>query len=158
MSMRASSRPGSKDSALSIKGLPLSKPRSEFLNLKVSVLKNLLGYRKFAYEQTLNMLIRAWDFDNSKWRYNISVQLLGELQDDKSLRQYRDTLDQIERTERLLRLLWREIYEPQQKPTLHHSQDKAKYIQFIDEYHSKDLRSGAIRDSARTTIRTLLGA
>lgn len=139
-----------------IKGLPLSKPRSEFLNMRVEVLQELLGYRKFAYEQTLNMVVRSWDFGMSRWKYNISVHLLGELQDDKSLRQYRDTLDQIERTERLLRLLWRELREPQQ--TSDAVQDNAKYIEFIDEYHTKDMRSGAIRDSARTTIRTLLGA
>ncbi|MBP0005417.1 MAG: hypothetical protein J7642_17160 [Cyanobacteria bacterium SBC] len=38
--------------------LGLSKPRSEFLNIDIQTLKILLGYKPFAYEQTLNMVVR----------------------------------------------------------------------------------------------------
>src|SRR5690242_10989634 len=39
------------------------KPRSEFVNIRVRVLRKLLvSNRRFAYEQTLNMLIHWWEF------------------------------------------------------------------------------------------------
>lgn len=126
----------------SILELPLNKPRSEFLNINVPTLKSLLEYRKFAYEQTLNMLIRSWD--DGKWKYKIHPHVLGTLKDDSSLRQYRDCLDQIERTERMLKLLWREIHEPSE------SQD-------FDVYDRLDRRSTSIRESARVILRNLLG-
>ena len=96
--------------------LRLNKLRSEFLNIKVETLKVLLDYRKFAYEQTLNMLIHSWNFKNKAWKYEIAKKDLGVLKDDSSFRQYRECLDQIERTERMLKLLWREIYGPLLQP------------------------------------------
>ncbi|MGK7924681.1 MAG: hypothetical protein AB4290_05400 [Spirulina sp.] len=151
-----------------IQSLPLLKPRSEFLNIRISVLRKLLSYRKFAYEQTLNMLVRSWDFQQHNWIYDINIHLLGQLQDDKELRKYRDTLDQIERTERLLKLLWREVHEPQKPKREDYSSDakyqeeiekyNAKYKEFVDNYHMLDQQSTNIRDSARITIRSLLGA
>lgn len=138
-----------------INNLPLARPRSEFLNIKLPVLKELLKFRKFAYEQTINLLIHSWDFENNKWKYNIGVSSLGELHDDKNLRSYRGALDQIERTERLIKLLWREIFEP--KPTGNKLDDDTQYRKFLDEYHSLDQGSSSIRDSARITVRTLLG-
>ena len=129
-----------------ILSLPLNKPRSEFLNIRVRTLEELLNFRKFAYEQTLNMLIRSWDLSAENWRYQIHSFQLGTLQDEIGFRRYRDCLDQIERTERMLKLLWREIYEP-----LYTSGD------FINQYHRLDQRSTSIRENARITIRTLLG-
>lgn len=124
----------------------LNKLRSEFLNIKIETLKVLLGERKFAYEQTLNMLIRSWSFDNKTWKYKVTKLDLGILKDDSKSRQYRDCLDQIERTERMLKLLWRETYEPQYP----NQQD------FIDQYDRLDRRSTSIRESARIIIRNLL--
>jgi hypothetical protein len=129
--------------ARQIRKLPLHKPRSEFLNIRVETLKELLDFRKFAYEQTLNMIIRSWDFEEKDWKYGIKTVRLGTLKDDSKLRQYRDCLDQIERTERMLRLLWREICDPQQ--------------QFIDEYDRLDRLSTSIRENSRIIIRNLLG-
>lgn len=127
--------------------LRLNKLRSEFLNIKIETLKALLDYRKFAYEQTLNMLIRSWDFDKKNWKYKITKLDLGVLKDDSRFRQYRDCLDQIERTERMLKLLWREINDPtlQQSPQ-----------EFIDRYDRLDRRSTSIRENARIIIRNLL--
>ena len=139
-----------------IQSLPLLKPRSEFLNFNISILKELLCYRKFAYEQTLNSLIRSWNCEENKWRYNINIQFLGELEDDKTFRQYRDTLDQIERTERMLKLLWREINEP--KETGNIDDDEFNYKSFSAEYDLLDKKSTGMRESARTTIKALLGA
>jgi hypothetical protein len=139
--------------AQEIRKLPLHKPRSEFLNIKVKTLKELLRYRKFAYEQTLNMLIRSFDFDSSKgngyrWKYSLHVTELGMLKDDSTFRQYRDCLDQIERTERMLKLLWREFNDPK-------SQDPPQ--EFLYLYDRLDRRSTSIRENARIIIGNLLG-
>ena len=142
------------DISVALKRKSVYKPRSEFLNISLKALDELLKFRKFAYEQTLNMLIRSWDFDKRDWQYWIGVQKLGRLQDDQSFRQYRECLDQIERTERLLKLLWRDIYQPAE--TLPDYEEK--FRKFSDEYDNKDGTSTNIRESARRTIKTLLGA
>jgi hypothetical protein len=127
---------------------PLNKPRSEFLNIRIRVLENLLDHRKFAYEQTLNLLIRSWDFEQADWKYDIKIARLGVLHDDRSFRKYRACLDQIERTERMLKLLWREIYEPSKE---------SQYQEFIDQYHRLDQISTSMRENARIAIRVLHG-
>lgn len=95
------------------------KPRSEFLNVRAGVLKELLlGNRKFAYEQTLNMLIRSWDFARAAerkaavagpWKHEVAAYPLGVLKDDPDSRDIPGAIDQIERTERLLKMTWREF-------------------------------------------------
>jgi hypothetical protein len=125
----------------------LNRFRSEFLNIRVGTLNSLLKVRKFAYEQTLNMLIRSWDHAKKDWKYKITKMDLGIVSDDSSFRKYQDCLDQIERTERMLKLLWREIYETRYP----NQQD------FIDEYDQLDRRSTSIRENARIIIRNILG-
>jgi hypothetical protein len=127
--------------------LPLNRPRSEFINIKVSTLTELLEHRKFAYEQTLNILIHSWDFKGRDWRFRIHPFQLGNLKDDSSFRQYRDCLDQIERTERMLKLLWREINEPA---------DDSAYQEFLNHYDRLDRTSTSIRQNGRVIIRNLL--
>ncbi len=134
-----------------IQKISIQKPRSEFLNIKVGVMWELLKKRKFAYEQTLNMIIRSWDFKLSKPKYDIRPVSLGKIGDDKSYRKYRECLDQIERTERMLRLLWREIKEPK-------LDEFESFLKFIDKYDFLDQRSTAIRETARITIRSLLNS
>ena len=133
--------------------LPLNHPRSEFLNIKVDVLHSLLSYRKFAYEQTVNMLIHSWDFQKKNWKYEIHIHHMGEFSDDGSFRQYRECVNQIERIERMLKLLWREVKDPSLKKTYQSSE----YQAFIDRYHILDQESTAIRESSRIIIRNLLG-
>lgn len=119
----------------------ISKPRSEFLNVECGVLSELLfRYRKFAYEQTLNLLIRAWDGTDQRWRYAVRRADLGVIQDAGETRRFRDCLDQIERTERMLRLIWRETHEPD----------------FVDRYAVLDRFSTSIREAAVITLRNLL--
>ncbi|ELR97875.1 hypothetical protein [Gloeocapsa sp. PCC 73106] len=125
----------------------VKKPRSEFLNIKQKVLRELLEYRPFAYEQTLNILIRSWDFNSDQWKYKLAKFTLGTIQDDNSFRQYRDCIDQIERTERMLRVIWKQINEPQ---------DLEDYQKFVDNYEKLDVRSTAIRESATIVLRALL--
>lgn len=142
----------------SIRSLPLNRPRSEFLNIKTSVLRELIiKNRNFAYEQTLNFLIKCWNYDEAKWRYNISQSFLGTLSDNRSFRNYRGCIDQIERIERMLSLLWREIKEPKKKDTVGNKEFEQQYTVFSNEYDNLYTRSKGIMDTARTTLRALLG-
>jgi len=142
----------------SIRSLPLNRPRSEFLNIKTSVLRDLLiNNRNFAYEQTLNFLIKSWNYDETKWKYNISISLLGTLSDNKSFRNYRASIDQIERIERMLSLLWREIRAPKKIDTVSDKAFEEKYTVFSNEYDKLYTRSKGIMDTSRITLRALLG-
>ncbi len=131
--------------------LPLERPRSEFLNLKISSLKKLLYYRKFAYEQTLNMLIRSWNFKTKEWECNVQPHDLGEIRDDSSKRKYLSCMDQIERTERMLKVIWKEINGPK-----NHAYSKS-YRKFIHDYNILERLSTSMRETAGITIRGLLG-
>jgi len=142
-----------------IKSLPLHRPRSEFLNIKTSVLRDLLiNNRNFAYEQTLNFLIKCWNYDESKWKYSMSIASLGSLSDDKSFRDYRICIDQIERIERVLSLLWREIREPKIKKSENDKKFEEQYAVFSNEYDNLRTKSKGIMETARTTLKALLGA
>ncbi len=142
----------------SIRSLPLHRPRSEFLNIKTSVLRDLLiNNRNFAYEQTLNFLIKCWNFDEAKWRFKMATYPLGSLSDNKSYRDYRACIDQIERIERMLSLLWREIREPRTKNVVSDKKFEEQYTAFSNEYDHLFDKSNSIIDTARTTIRALMG-
>ena len=141
-----------------IRSLPLHRPRSEFLNLKTSVLRDLLiNNRNFAYEQTLNFLIKSWNYDRKKWRYNISTFPLGRLSDNKSFRDYRICVDQIERIERILSLLWREIKEPKKNKSVSNKKFEEQYAMFSNKYDNLRSKSKGIMETARTTLKALLG-
>ena len=141
-----------------IRSLPLNRARSEFLNIKTSVLRDLLiNNRNFAYEQTLNFLIKSWNYDEAKWKYNISVSPLGSLSDNKSIRDYRSCIDQIERIERMLSLLWREIKEPKKEKGISDKEFEEQYAVFSNEYDHLRTISKGIMGTARTTLRANLG-
>jgi hypothetical protein len=142
----------------SIRSLPLNRPRSEFLNIKTSVLRDLIiNNRNFAYEQTLNFLIKSWNYDEMTWKYNISTTRLGTLSDNKSFRNYRSSIDQIERIERMLALLWREIKAPKKTDKVTDKQFEEQYTVFSNEYDKLSTKSNGIMDTSRTTLRALLG-
>ena len=94
------------------------------------------------------MLLSSWDISNARWKYKIGSEALGSLKDDSSQRHYVGCLDQIERTERMLKQRWREINQPQKNDDYH---------QFIAKYHSLDRLSYSSRESAGITIQALLG-
>lgn len=142
-----------------IRSLSLHRPRSEFLNINTSVLRDLIiNNRNFAYEQTLNFLIRSWNHDNEKWKYNISTFHLGILSDDKSFRDYSECINQVERIERMLSLLWREIKEPQKKDEASDKMFEEQYTVFTNEYDNLHDNSKGIMETARITLRAVLGA
>ncbi len=142
-----------------IRSLRISKSRSEFQNIRLSTLNKLLKKRKFAYEQTLNILISSWNTKKKDFDYTIGRIELGILKDDPQFRQYRGCLDQIERTERLIKLLWREINEP--KPEDGEKITSASYIKrhtdFCNDYDRLHRISTDILEATRITIRAMLG-
>lgn len=88
----------------------IKRPRSEFIAASLEFLKKTLPFkRKFAYEQTLSFLINAFSDDNGKWEKKIGKVEIGEIMDYEKDRGFREANDQIERTERLLKILWREM-------------------------------------------------
>lgn len=142
-----------------IRSLPLHRPRSEFLNINTSVLRDLIiNNRNFAYEQTLNFLIKSWDYGNEKWKYNISTFPLGIFSDNKSFRDYGECINQVERIERMLSLLWREIKEPQKKDEVSDQMFEEQYAVFTNEYDNLHDNSKGIMETARITLRTALSA
>ena len=132
--------------------LPLYKPRTEFLNLRVDTLRELLkNHRPFSYEQTLNMLINSWDNYKKAWKYKIKCFNLGYIQDDSGHRLYQGCLDKVERTERMLKNVWRQTHP------LVDTENNQEFREFMDNYDSLYQRSQAICETARITIRSLLG-
>jgi hypothetical protein len=117
----------------------------------------LINNRNFAYEQTLNFLIKSWNYDEAKWRYNISISRLGSLSDNKSFRNYRASIDQIERIERMLSLLWREIKAPKKNDSVSEKEFEEQYTVFSNEYDKLSTKSNGIMDTSRITLRALLG-
>ncbi len=83
------------------------RPRSEFLAVRHAFLREVLAQRWFAYEQTVVMLLHAM-FHN----HRITRFFVGNISD---LPEGRETLasamQQVERTERVLKTLWRERNE-----------------------------------------------
>jgi hypothetical protein len=80
------------------------RPRSEFFAVRHSFLREVLRHRWYAYEQTVVMLLQAV-FDHQR----ISRFFVGNISD---LPEGRESLasgmQQVERTERVLKSLWRE--------------------------------------------------
>lgn len=151
------------DAWSAIRALRIGKPRSEFLNVAVPQLRRLLERRAFPYEQTLNMLILQWDWcwraanedfrkADELWHKQVGSMYLGKLSDDPSERNYRGAIDQIERTERLLRLLWRDLQEwnPKQRPE--------NFRKLAGRFDRLDEHSTRIRHAARIAIWAQMGS
>ena len=147
-----------------IHGERIERPRSEFLNMDAKLLKKLLEKRSFAYEQTLNMIIRIVETPADvglvppkpdelieHWFHShVRIMKLGKVSDDSSSTAFLGCLDQIERTDRLLRFVWRELNK---LPTV---SDK-EYRDFLSEFSSLSRTSSEVRHAAIVAIRALLG-
>ncbi len=85
------------------------RPRSEFFAVRHSFLREVLQQRWFAYEQTMVMLLQAV-FDNK----HISRFLVGNISDLPAGRDsVASAMQQVDRTERVLKSLWKERHQPQ---------------------------------------------
>ena len=114
------------------------RPRSEFFAIRHSFLHEVLRQRWFAYEQTVVMLLQA--VFNQK---HISRFFVGKISD---LPQGRESLaavmQQVERTERVLKTVWRERHE---------SKDG-----WIEQYRALETQSEQIRRTALVILQNLL--
>jgi hypothetical protein len=115
------------------------RPRSEFFAVRHEFLREVLCQRWFAYEQTVVMLLKA-----VAGKKRISRFYVGEISD---LPEGRETLasamQQVERTERVLKTLWREQHQP-----------KAGWA---EEYQMLEARSEQVRRTALILLQNLLG-
>ena len=120
------------------------KPRTEFFALNSATLKQaLIPNRWFAYEQTLMILLQNMNGKLPVRR--IAKVPLGSITDPEAARSsLASAMQQVERTERALKLYWRELAERQGRLNWH------------DEFRTLDAQSESIRTAAMVILRRLL--
>ena len=115
------------------------RPRSEFFAIRHGFLGELLRERWYPYEQTVVMLLKA-----VFGKKGISRFLVGNISDLPEGRELlASAMQQVERTERVLKAVWRE----------HHQADP----DWIEHYRSLAATSNQIRHTALTILHNLLG-
>lgn len=114
------------------------KPRTEFFAISHGFLREVLRQRWYAYEQTIVILLQA-----IIGRKRVHRVKIGEISD---LPQGRDSLSaamqQVERTERVLKLFWRERNENDSD--------------WAERFRKLDTQSGQIRGAALVILENLL--
>jgi hypothetical protein len=133
----------------------IKRPRSEFFAVSVAFLREMLKKRKFAYEQTMAFLVYALfdnegeagrenrdDRRNTTQSWQIQRRPIGTVRDYGAERGFREATDQIERAERMLKVLWRES----------HGGDTFN----VDDFERLDRRSTAIREAAMVCLENIL--
>ncbi len=114
------------------------RPRSEFFALRHNFLEELLAQRWYPYEQTVVMLLQAV-FKKEK----ISRFFVGDVCDlPAEGESFEAAVQQVERTERVLKSLWR---------ARHHTQ-----AGWIERYRALEAQSEQIRRSALAILQNLL--
>jgi hypothetical protein len=115
------------------------RPRSEFFALNHGFLQDLLQRRWYAYEQTVVTLLHAV-FNNRR----ISRFVVGQISDLPGGREsLASALQQVERTERVLKSVWRERHETR--------------ADWVGVYRELEGDSEQIRRAASVVLRNLLG-
>ena len=115
------------------------RPRSEFFAIRHAFLQEVLRQRWYAYEQTVVMLLQAV-FSNKR----ISRFFVGNISDLPEGREsLTSAMQQVERTERVLKTLWRERNQP-----------KAGWT---EQYRLLETQSEQVRRTALTVLQNLLG-
>jgi hypothetical protein len=114
------------------------RPRSEFFAIHHEFLGEVLQRRWYAYEQTVNMLLQA--ILGGKRISRFFVGAVSDLPEGRE--SLNSALQQVERTERLLKSVWRE--RNQTTP------------QWTNQYRSLEDQSDLIRKSAFAVLRQLL--
>jgi hypothetical protein len=114
------------------------RPRSEFLAVRHSFLRESLAQRWYAYEQTVVMLLHAV-FDKKC----ISRFFVGNITDmPEGCESIAAAMQQVERTERVLKSIWRE--RNQSQPA------------WIEQYRRREAQSEQVRKTALTILQNLL--
>jgi hypothetical protein len=115
------------------------RPRSEFFALSHGLLTEALQQRWFAYEETVVILLQA-----VLTRKRISRFFVGQISDLPGGREsFSSAVQQVERTERVLKTVWRERNQMQPGWT--------------GQYHLLSQRSDHVRRTALTILERLLG-
>lgn len=114
------------------------RPRSEFFALCHPFLGELLHRRWFAYEQTVVMLLRAVATGRGICRFFVG-NITDMPEEGISLAA---ALQQVERTERVLKTVWRELHETQ--------------VDWPERYRQLEAQSESIRRTARIILENLL--
>src|ERR1043166_6818619 len=114
------------------------RPRSEFFAIRHSFLRDVLRERWYAYEQTVVILLNAVWADKK-----ISRFLVGDISDVPEGREpFASAIPQVERTECVLKTLWRQRNE--------------SHTGWHDDYRTLEAQSEQIRRAALTILRNLL--
>jgi hypothetical protein len=114
------------------------RPRSEFFALRHGFLREVLAQRWYAYEQTVVMLLQA--VFNQK---RISRFFVGNISDLPEGREpFASAMQQVERTERVLKALWRERHQGDPR--------------WADKYRDLEGQSERARRTALTILQNLL--
>ncbi len=115
------------------------RPRSEFFAVRHGFLGELLRQRWFAYEQTVVMMLQTV-FTNKR----ISRFFVGNISDLPEGREsFASAMQQVERTERVLKTVWRERNQPKSN--------------WAEHYRLLEAQSEQIRRSALVILQNLLG-
>ncbi len=115
------------------------RPRSEFFAIRHGFLRELLLQRWYAYEQTVVILLKA-----VFTRKRISRFFVGNVTDLPEGREsLASALQQVERTERVLKSVWRERHQP--KPN------------WFQQYGLLEKQSERVRRTAQIILQNLLG-
>lgn len=120
------------------------KPRTEFFAINYQTLERaLIDSRWYAYEQTVMILLQ--NMAGKTPVRKIERIPLGEIHDDESTRStLAAAMQQVERTERALKLFWREKAEREGIPNWH------------EEFRRLDNQSESVRASAMVILHRLL--
>ena len=115
------------------------RPRSEFFAVRHSFLREALNRRWYAYEQTVVMLLQAMFGEKRISRFNVGG--ISDLPEGRE--SLASAMQQVERTERVLKTLWRE-----------RNNNKADWI---EAYQVLESQSEEIRRTALIILKNLLG-
>lgn len=115
------------------------KPRAEFFAISGSFLEEVLRQRWYAYEQTIVMLLHG--IISRKRIHRIPLGSISDLPEGRET--LASAMQQVERTERVLKMVWREQNEQESG--------------WIDRYRILDKQSGQVRGAAIIILQNLLG-
>ncbi|SPE55362.1 conserved hypothetical protein [Verrucomicrobia bacterium] len=114
------------------------RPRSEFFAIRHSFLQEVLQHRWYPYEQTVVILLQAVFSQR-----HISRFFVGNISDlPEGGESLNSALQQVERTERVLKSLWRERHEPTPG--------------WLDRYRVLEQQSEQVRRTAVTVLQNIL--
>jgi len=115
------------------------RPRSEFFAVRHSFLEEVLAKRWYPYEQTVVMLLHAVASDK-----RISRFFVGNISDlPEGKESLASAIQQVERTERVLKSIWREKNESTKD--------------WLDRYRVLEVQSEQVRRAALVVLGNLMG-